>query len=536
MHNADKMSDLGPLNDSGAGPALLAGSEIRQSFGSEERQVQSLEDQLSELQDLAQRLGIVVSEVIVESKSAKEPNTRPEFQRLIRMIETGQITGLLTWHTNRLARNMVDGGIIAHLLQTGKLDQILTPQRRYLPQDSAMLLAIENGMATSYIQDLSRAVKRGMKGKVERGWLPGPAPLGYVNNRLTHTIEPHPTKFAIVKKGWELVLKQDYTQVEVQREWERLGLRGERRGNSKSAPSTSSVHRMLSNPFYAGQIRAGGRLHQGAHEPMISMAEFEGAQALLHRVARRRQQTHTHSFSGMFRCPTCGCRIVGELKTKRSLNGTTSYTYYHCTGFKGCSKRGLSEDVVLMAIRAMVDRIKITPSLHSWMRQEVLRSASEDLQVTSSSLATLESQEKQIQQRLRSLLEMRLNAELSSAEYAAHKHESVSSLVGIDSRRRSLEDEGVRVRNYALEKLDAADQAGRFEEVSREIRRGILRSLGDERFLNLEELVFELDPVIAKIATFEPLRTCSQSPKVDDSALTFSIWRGRRDSNPRPPP
>jgi hypothetical protein len=38
---------------------------------------------------------------------------------------------------------------------------------------------IQFGMSQKYIDDLSRNVKRGLKTKVEKGWYPGNAPLGY---------------------------------------------------------------------------------------------------------------------------------------------------------------------------------------------------------------------------------------------------------------------------------------------------------------------------------------------------------------------
>src|SRR4051812_32468227 len=94
----------------------------RKSTESEDRQIQSLTDQLTALQALAQRESLRIDEVYEESRSAKAPYSRPEFQRLIKNIEAGRIRGVFTWSINRLSRNPVDGGIIAYLLQTGKLE------------------------------------------------------------------------------------------------------------------------------------------------------------------------------------------------------------------------------------------------------------------------------------------------------------------------------------------------------------------------------------------------------------------------------
>jgi len=67
----------------------------RKSSESEDRQVQSLDDQLGVLRSLARDEGIPVEVEYVESKSAKDPYARPEFERLIRSIEGGKVSHLL---------------------------------------------------------------------------------------------------------------------------------------------------------------------------------------------------------------------------------------------------------------------------------------------------------------------------------------------------------------------------------------------------------------------------------------------------------
>jgi site-specific DNA recombinase len=43
----------------------------------------------------------------------------------------------------------------------------------------------------------------------------------------------------------------------------------------------SSVHAMLTNPFYMGKLRYGGKLIQGVHEPIVSKELFEQVQQQL---------------------------------------------------------------------------------------------------------------------------------------------------------------------------------------------------------------------------------------------------------------
>jgi hypothetical protein len=393
------------------------------------------------------------------------------------------------------------------------------------------LLAIENGSATDYIKDLSYNVKRGLQGKVERGGHSGLAPLGYINDLTKHTIEPHPVAFDIVRRGWDLILNQGYTVAEVKREWTRMGLTGVTKKTRRKPPSHSVVYRVFSNPFYAGKIPFKGTSYQGAHRPMVTMREFERAQVLLGRGVRRRERTFSHAFSGLFKCPVCGCSIVGETKHKRYKNTKreVDYTYYHCTGFKGCSKSGVIEDAVQAAVVAICDQAAIPPSFAAWMRDQVMRSGEQTLQTVEQSLQDLERQVGEVQTRLHTLRELRIDGELGASEYAELKAEAEQKLKLLNGRQDSVRTENSRIQSYVLEKLDAAERAGQYRDVATEFRRGIIESLGPSCFLTLEKAVFELDPVIAKIAAFEPSGNSFQSAKYGDSMLYVSRWLGLVD-------
>lgn len=144
----------------------------RKSSESEDRQVQSIDDQLRVLRDFAKRTGLHVVAELTEAHSAKAPGTRPVFAELLARIERGESDGIVCWSINRLARNPVDSGQLSWLLQRGVLKSIRTVDREYLPEDNVLLMAVESGVANQYILDLRKAVIRGMEGKAARGWIP----------------------------------------------------------------------------------------------------------------------------------------------------------------------------------------------------------------------------------------------------------------------------------------------------------------------------------------------------------------------------
>ena len=130
---------------------------------------------------------------------------------MMERIENGEADGILCWQINRLSRNPIDSGKLSWLLQQGILKSIQTIDRQYLPEDNVLLFNVESGMANQFILDLSKNTKRGLQSKLEKGWLPNVAPLGYCNDTQNHTIAKDPERFNLVRKMWDLMLTGSYT-------------------------------------------------------------------------------------------------------------------------------------------------------------------------------------------------------------------------------------------------------------------------------------------------------------------------------------
>jgi DNA invertase Pin-like site-specific DNA recombinase len=67
----------------------------RKSTEDKKRQVQSIDDQVKVLTELAKRVGLNVIDTITESKSAKDPDIRPGFSKMIEKIKKGEANGIL---------------------------------------------------------------------------------------------------------------------------------------------------------------------------------------------------------------------------------------------------------------------------------------------------------------------------------------------------------------------------------------------------------------------------------------------------------
>jgi site-specific DNA recombinase len=362
----------------------LAAQYARRSSESEDRQVLSINGQKEANLQAIERNGDTLVTTYEESGSAKTPGTRPELRRMIGDIRAGKVRVIYVWKMNRLARNPVEGGEIQWLLQQGILEAIVTPEKTYLPTDNVLQMAIELGMATQFSIDLAKDVKRGMGQKVRMGWKPGVAPVGYLPDyggiKGQRRIFKDPERFDLVRQCWEMLLlgmtvpkildaaKQDL----------RLTIRGAR-GKASKPMQRSALYNVFNNPFYYGEFEWKGEIAQGAHDPMITRAEFDRAQEVLGRRGRPRPQKHETPYAGLIQCGECGCMIILDEKKKfvKGINASRTYRYYRCSRRRlgvTCHQRvALKEEELEVQLADFAARVELPQELIDWSIESLQR-------------------------------------------------------------------------------------------------------------------------------------------------------------------
>src|SRR5436309_12397706 len=187
----------------------------RKSSEDKERQVLSIPAQTAWAKETAARFGTDICETFTEERSAKMPYNRPNFDSMVAKIRKGEIDGIVCWKLDRLSRNPEEAGIILGMLKRGEIKQVITSDRDYRPEDNAIISYVDFGMADQYVRDLSKNVQRGLKAKIEAGWRPGGAPLGYLNNltkpRGERDLIPDPERFDLVRRILKLFLSGEYS-------------------------------------------------------------------------------------------------------------------------------------------------------------------------------------------------------------------------------------------------------------------------------------------------------------------------------------
>ena len=430
-------------------PRLRFGLYARKSTTGEDRQVLSIESQLEVLHDIATRDGLKITKVYQDCASAHKVNNRPQFNQLLQDLKQSKIDAILCWKFDRLARNMIEGGMVIDALQRHQIKAIITPGRRMFPSDNMLTLAVELGMANQFSLDLSINVKRGMATKAKQGGCNSRAPLGYLNDRLNKTVIKDPDRFELVKKLWKTMLTGRYSLNTLRHladdEW---GLRT----RQNKMLSISTLYRLFTNPFYYGAVHSQGEIVKNGQQPaMITQTQFIKVGQILQRHGYQTNRTANYDFAyrGLLCCGTCGCSITAEKKikyfcpecrcpqsakslhdcrkcgysfTKRDIRQANRYTYYRCTKKRGkCPEKCLREDRLQDQLIDQLSGIEIDQVFANWIIDWMDYLDQSEQQDDKTVLESLSRQIKQLEGRKQRLLDLRIADELSKDEFIAEK-------------------------------------------------------------------------------------------------------------------
>jgi site-specific DNA recombinase len=337
----------------------------RKSTESEERQILSIDSQIKEMLQLAERENLEVVTIKRESHSAKETGQRLVFNEIIDEIKQEKFNGILTWAPDRISRNAGDLGKIVDLMDSGKLQGIRTFGQKFGNNpNEKFLLMILGSQAKLENDNRGINVKRGLRSRVEMGLWPGVAPLGYLNQgRMDKKCQIiiDPERAPTIKKMFEKVAFEHYSGRKIYN-WLKHELNFYTRGNKSL--TLSGIYRILDNTFYYGTFehpRESGNWYTGKHKPIIAKDLFEKAQAQLKRDKIVREN-HEFSFTKLFSCGYCGSGISAEEKYKQLKDGTHArYIYYSCSRARdrNCKNKYIREEDLIKELLKILDQINI---------------------------------------------------------------------------------------------------------------------------------------------------------------------------------
>ncbi len=525
----------------------------RKSSEAEDRQVESIPDQLKVATDIKiQRSLNVIKTPFAESRSAKKPG-RPEFNRMIEEIDKrNDIKGIICWKLNRLFRNPEDEGKIRQRLSDGRIEEIITPSKTYLEADSDFTMAVEGAQAQRFIKDLREDTARGVKSKLDKGIAPILAPPGYRNciekRQGERDIEPVSAQFTLVRNLFDFFLTGNYSVQQLWFKAEELGVRS----NRGKIVSRTQLYQMLKNPFYTGTryIYAGKLYTNGIHKRMLTDEEFDRVQEILSGRSHPRGSIHTGLLTGIMRCGNCGRAITSEVKTKHYKNGTSqTFIYYRCTKKwmgKKCTQPYIRAEELEKQVLNYFDGLQLSPRFVEWAIKwlKVMHGKQEELR--EAKYRATEQAYQEVVRKIGKVVDFTLSEMLTAEEGMAKKQE-------LELEKKRLSEELEKIDNHVSEWSNLAIQTfdlvknikERFTNGTIEQRKTILRVIGSNLTLKDKTIQIEIrNPFeyIQKVVSqlndnkrFEPVELPEITTQSAFLGATNMLLGDRRDSNPQRP-
>ena len=325
----------------------------------------SLPVQREELTNYAKYALDITDCVVFEDAGYSAKNTdRPDYQRMMARVRTGEFSHLLVWKIDRISRNLLD--FAAMYAELKKLGIVFVSKNEQFDTSSAMgeaMLKIILVFAELERNMTSERVSAVMLSRANDGiWNGGKVPFGYAYDKDSK-------QFSIIEDEAQVVLHiyDLYESVKslttVAKSLNEKGVRS--RTGKPWNPTT--VRTMLTNPFYAGTYRYNYRdessksftvkdkdewvLVLDHHPAIVTPEQLEIIAGILQSKQRgwagagmTYQRKNIHIFAGLLKCGCCGYTMIASPDRERSDGWRPSV--YKCSRqrrFGDCDNKYVSD-------------------------------------------------------------------------------------------------------------------------------------------------------------------------------------------------
>ena len=305
----------------------------------------SIEGQVRECKEYADRNGIRIINVYSDSKQTGRNDKRAGFQQMLRDCKHGGVSVVLVWKLDRFGRNRAEIAQNRALLKLSGVKVISAMEHIPETPEGIILESVLEGMAEYYSANLAENVKRGLKENALQCKSNGAGQsLGYiVGDDKRYKIEPN--EAAIVKR----IFKEYDEGAKIADIWRGLIAGGVKTKRGKDF-TQYGVSRILSNRAYIGEYRYGDVVTPGGMPQIIDNDLFERVQA---RRGAGKSKPNRRSVScdvdflltGKCVCGCCKGTMRGTSGTGKSGN---KFYYYACHNriykHNKCTKKNVNKE------------------------------------------------------------------------------------------------------------------------------------------------------------------------------------------------
>ncbi|WP_051385976.1 recombinase family protein [Actinokineospora inagensis] len=331
-------------------------------------ELEKIETQWADNRLVIERRGAVLGEELSDGLSAWNLRVRrPDWERLLERVESGESDGIVVWHIDRLFRQPRDLERLIELADKGFLVLSAHGARDLSDPDDRFILRIEVAHAARSSDDTSRRLKRKFAamragGRAQTG---GPRRFGFDGVAVGPTGKRTPVPAEQVERERQ-ALRDAVESIlaggsigQVTRDWNAAGLRTVPGG---LLWERNAVRATLERPVLAGLIEYKGVLEARVQgDPIIDPAQFERLQALFASRSTGAPVGERYLGTGIVRCGLCGAKLSARPSGGKAYpDGTTRRMYFCNRQRKGCGKvyadqRGVDREIHAFTVARLSD-------------------------------------------------------------------------------------------------------------------------------------------------------------------------------------
>jgi site-specific DNA recombinase len=380
---------------------------------------------------------------------------RSEFDNIINFIlEQKEKVAICCDKVDRLSRNVFDKRI-ALLYERALKDEL---ELHFISDGQVItsrISAVEKfnfsmslGLAKYYSDAISDNVKRAMEQKVRKGeWL-AKAPYGYKNVRYANDVADvilQEREGQLVQKLFELYATAAYSMDLLSQKFQTE--------HGIFWPK-GTIGKMLSNPFYHGDMIVKGKTYPHRYPPIVSKELFMTVQDVKYGFHKKpiKYAGQPYIYRGLIRCGDCGMTITPE-KHK-------GFVYYHCTQYRG--KHGAKwfrEETLTKTIGQAFKDLQMPPEIVQELVQTLNSLNQEKETFYKTELSNATSEHKKITKMLDNLYVDKLQGSITESVYTKFFTQFNEQLTMIEARLTGLQEADQDYYITAKYVLDLANRA-----------------------------------------------------------------------------
>ena len=315
-------------------------------YSSDSQREESIEGQLRECTEYAERNGITVLRSYIDRALSARTADRPEFQNMIKDSEQKLFDVVLIWKLDRFSRDRYDSAHYKRILKRNGVKVVSVKENISDGPEGIILESMLEGYAEFYSAELSEKIHRGQKENALKGKNNGGGvPLGYLLDKKAQKLAIDPTTAPLVVEVFEKYADGKSVRSIVE-DFNTRGLK-----TKKGQPfNINSFSSLLKNRKYIGEYRYQDVVIEGGVPAIVPEDLFNRVQERMeknrHAPAMAKAKEDYLLTTKLF-CGTCERLMAGESGTS-STKGVKHY-YYKCDGAKrklGCKKKSAKKDFI----------------------------------------------------------------------------------------------------------------------------------------------------------------------------------------------